>query len=363
MKRLFYAVFIVIFLLSSSIFAMSQEEARNELSKRNIPYSDQVIFTYIATGNNEVVKLFLDAGTSPNIRTPQGQTALVVACLYKHRDVVQTLLDAGADVNAKIDPWEAPLFYAVLSGDAGLVDLLLAKGADTSIKSKSGKTAATVAKELGHDDIAKKLGENTSKDSTNSISSTGISIPSDYPSIKSKTSLVMLDDQGIQQIKEEAHKLVETKKSCGDSYFLDMLSYGYFSGKTDLMFYLSTPYSSVRYEFYKAEMQFKPVNQENINYRLSTKDIVYIIVSPYDAVQQNIVENRSGGALYKAETIITNVVIRKNGVIYQSLKKIGDCWAFPIDLFSNDNTEVIAVDFQNEQKVMKLSGKKISQFK
>ena len=61
---------------------------------------------------------------------------------------------------------------------------------------------------------------------------------------------------------------------------------------------------------------------------------------------------------------ITNVVIRKNIIVYQSLEHEGDKWYFPIDLFtSNEPIEIIAVDNDNEQKIIKVSSDKIASFK
>jgi uncharacterized protein len=49
------------------------------------------------------------------------------------------------------------LMGAASAGRADLVDLLLQRGADPSLVSEEGKTAADIAREHGHNDLARRL--------------------------------------------------------------------------------------------------------------------------------------------------------------------------------------------------------------
>jgi len=110
------------------------------------------------SGNAEVVKHYIDAGTDVNVMNKHGWTPLHEAVTGGHKDIADLLIAKGADVNAE----EAknritPLHWAVWRGRKEIVELLIAKGADLNVKNKDGGTPLHNAAWKGHNEIAKLL--------------------------------------------------------------------------------------------------------------------------------------------------------------------------------------------------------------
>ena len=68
--------------------------------------------------------------------------------------VVTALLAAGSDANAVDAQLYRPLHLAASRGDQGAVELLVACGAARDARTKDGKTAADLATEKTHPDVA-----------------------------------------------------------------------------------------------------------------------------------------------------------------------------------------------------------------
>src|SRR5918993_903032 len=77
------------------------EKAQQELARLGIDYTETSFIENARDGNADAVKLFLDSGMNTEVKTKDGQTALMVAALGNKIDVVKLLLERGADVNAK----------------------------------------------------------------------------------------------------------------------------------------------------------------------------------------------------------------------------------------------------------------------
>lgn len=107
----------------------------------------------------ETARMLLDHGADPN-RAGMGAmkvTPLHAAVSSGQSQIVQWLLDAGADVDARQQMDYTPLMGAAANARTEIIDLLLARGADRSLKSTDGKTAADVAREHGHAEVAERL--------------------------------------------------------------------------------------------------------------------------------------------------------------------------------------------------------------
>ena len=98
---------LLISILSLSACGQSPEDARKELGKMNIPYSEDSFIQSSANGDMMAVKLFLAAGM--NVNAGDGG-ALGKSAEQCRIEVVKTLLDAGADIN-KGTPLIAALYY------------------------------------------------------------------------------------------------------------------------------------------------------------------------------------------------------------------------------------------------------------
>jgi ankyrin repeat protein len=92
-------------------------EARAELARLGIPFSDETFAKYAASGDSPVVQLFLEAGATPDARGTNGIPAIVLASKGGHDSIAALLLKAGA--NPK------PLVHEVRSTSPNLTDLLM----------------------------------------------------------------------------------------------------------------------------------------------------------------------------------------------------------------------------------------------
>ncbi len=83
----------------------------------------------VATGNEELVNIFLRIGSDPNHFGKSGMSVLSSATRRGYREVVVTLLDAGADPNLVDKSNVTALSRAIMSKDKNIGKLLIKKGA------------------------------------------------------------------------------------------------------------------------------------------------------------------------------------------------------------------------------------------
>jgi len=94
----------------------------------------------------EIVHMLLAHGADVNSTDRSGASPLFYAALKSHRNVMELLLDAGANVNARTD-YSTPLIIAVRAHDAQAVDLLLKHGADPSVEPRYRPSALALTAE------------------------------------------------------------------------------------------------------------------------------------------------------------------------------------------------------------------------
>jgi uncharacterized protein len=111
-------------------------------------------------GGLDVARALVDAGADIEAvsRNEMGARPLHSAAAGRHLDVSRLLIERGADVNALQHGGFAPLHQAAQHGDGELASLLLAAGADRGLRLDDGRTAADIALEAGHEDLAERLG-------------------------------------------------------------------------------------------------------------------------------------------------------------------------------------------------------------
>lgn len=85
------------------------------------------------TGNTDLVKMMLDAGSNTKKKMSSGETLLLYAIDNGKRDQVKLLLEAGADANAADKKGRTPLMQAISRRDTELIRVLKAHGADTNV--------------------------------------------------------------------------------------------------------------------------------------------------------------------------------------------------------------------------------------
>ena len=110
--------------------------------------ADESIHTAVFTGQIEVVKKHLAAGTDVNERGAFDRTPLLFG---PTKEIVELLIAKGADVNAKDDAGITPLHWA---GTKEIAELLIANGAYVNAMDDGAETPLDCAIEEGHTEIA-----------------------------------------------------------------------------------------------------------------------------------------------------------------------------------------------------------------
>jgi hypothetical protein len=139
--------------------ALTQEEARLELLKRKLKYTEEEFVERARLGNRDAVKLFLAAGMNADAGNKRGQTALMAAAgpWPGYPDVLCVLIAAGADVNARDLDGQTALINSAGMVNSRVMELLLSNGADVNAQNNRGWTALMVAAQAGQANTVKVL--------------------------------------------------------------------------------------------------------------------------------------------------------------------------------------------------------------
>jgi ankyrin repeat protein len=139
MKNRIFIFMLVLFELFISCDS-PQKQAKERLGQSGIEYSEMNFYDVVVKGEIESVKLFIEAGMSPNVME-NGMTVLVEASRRGYEDIALALIDAGADVNSKDSFGVSALMYSAISGSAKIMAKLIESGADVNTKDQAGRTA------------------------------------------------------------------------------------------------------------------------------------------------------------------------------------------------------------------------------
>lgn len=104
--------------------------------------------------NRPALEALLAKGAEVN---QTGWTALHYAAASGNNDIVQLLLDHFAYIDAESPNKTTPIMMAARSGHILTVKLLLEEGADATLKNDAGMTAIDFANKFNHKDIAEGL--------------------------------------------------------------------------------------------------------------------------------------------------------------------------------------------------------------
>jgi len=94
--RVTVGLFLIMAAVSASWAQSAADSARQELTRRGIPFTDDSFAKYVREGDADVVNLFLAAGADANARSSDGDPLIVVAATKGRRKIAERLLAAGA---------------------------------------------------------------------------------------------------------------------------------------------------------------------------------------------------------------------------------------------------------------------------
>jgi ankyrin repeat protein len=111
---------------------------------------------YEALPDTPTLKVLLEGGADPNVRTSDSRPMLLVAMQDQTQPAVELLLAHQVDVNAVTEGW-TPLHEAAAMGNKAIAELLLKAGADVHARNNNGYTPLHVAVEHRQPELAELL--------------------------------------------------------------------------------------------------------------------------------------------------------------------------------------------------------------
>jgi uncharacterized protein len=107
-------------------------------------------------GQPAAARVLIESGAAVDAvaANPMKVMPLHSAASARNLEAARSLVEHGAPVNARQHGGWTPIHAAAQNGDRAMVELLLRHGGDATLPNDEGKTAATVAREKGHSEIA-----------------------------------------------------------------------------------------------------------------------------------------------------------------------------------------------------------------
>ncbi|MCL6588893.1 MAG: ankyrin repeat domain-containing protein [Firmicutes bacterium] len=119
--------------------------------------NEKAMVEAVQKGDTPMVQSLLDKGVSPNLKTDDGKTILMLAAYLGHTDITRLLLNEGAEVNAKDNGGKTALMYAAQAGNIEMARLLLESGADLNAVDENGQNALQIAQAYHQTDMVEFL--------------------------------------------------------------------------------------------------------------------------------------------------------------------------------------------------------------
>ncbi len=113
------------------------------------------------SGNIEIARVLLDAGTDIDAGDSDNSTALGIAAMMRQGEMVDFLIQQGANVNHRDRKADCPLSFAVSGADEAIIQRLVDVGADLYFRNLSGESLLHLACARGLTGFVKHLLENS----------------------------------------------------------------------------------------------------------------------------------------------------------------------------------------------------------
>ena len=113
--------------------------------------TEERLFSAVLCGDLAYMTALLQQGADPKETTKSGQTPLMMAGWMGRTDFVKPLVEAGVEIDHVAKNKYTALMFAAATGNTETVRALLAAGADRYTPRDGRETAASAAKQRGHD--------------------------------------------------------------------------------------------------------------------------------------------------------------------------------------------------------------------
>lgn len=117
-----------------------QEAVKNYLALNNSQEkeSSELLFSAIRNSGIELVRRYIESGGDPNLTSPDGDTALILAADNGQTEIINLLLKSGARPNDTDISGYTALMAAVRLGHLTAVECLISGGADVNARTGLG---------------------------------------------------------------------------------------------------------------------------------------------------------------------------------------------------------------------------------
>ena len=105
-------------------------------------------------GQAQTVRYLLDKGACVNAKTEDGETPLHLAVKGNFLSICIMLLECGAEVDAMRGDGSTVLHLCAISGNIEMTRHLIASGANANVANNGGVSAADLARQYAHGDVA-----------------------------------------------------------------------------------------------------------------------------------------------------------------------------------------------------------------
>lgn len=136
------AAFFITLLVLGACNERKATEQKKTSSQSTVKAPSIDIHTAVVSGNLEVVKQHIAAGSNINEKDPYGGSSpLISASLFGKPEIAKILIDAGADINIQNNDGSTALHTAAFFCRPEIVTMLLEKKADKAIRNNYKSTA------------------------------------------------------------------------------------------------------------------------------------------------------------------------------------------------------------------------------
>ena len=117
----------------------------------------ETLLSAAEAGHSAAAHAALAAGADPNLRGPDGTTAVMYAAYHGDAELVAALAEAGADVRLTNTFGTSAITEAAITGDVPVLEALLAAGADANFRNPEGETPLMAVARTGRIEAAELL--------------------------------------------------------------------------------------------------------------------------------------------------------------------------------------------------------------